>query len=1410
MAVNKSLLSSAFTLLALVSNVAFSQSGLDLAEYELVFSDEFDSTHAGSTVDPEKWSTRFYWGPYVSINSEEQLYVDTLGINNNFPYSPLSIENGILTIEAIPIAADQRAPNQPNEDDAIWEMSPDLTFQQGYEPDNVNYLSGLITSNETYNATHGYFEARLKFPSGRGLWPAFWLLNTKYVENSPEIDIVEFLGHKKNTVHHTLHYLDVANGWRTISSPTFETSGPDYTADFHTYGLAWDPTKISFYVDGNVVREVSSDDFLISSQSMYLILNLAVGGNWPGSPDATTQFPAKFEIDYVRAYERKSVPVITKEILDEEYQLMFSDDFNGNSINTDLWNSAYLWGPYLQINNEEQVYIDKLGLHENHPVNPFEVSSGTLKIKAEPIASSDLPELPETADPAWNNYETYRRETTYLQNIGWTPTYSSGVLTTYDAFKFVNGYVEARIKMPVGRGLWPAFWLLNGYYVGPSPEMDIVEVRGGEPFKTHHSYHFQNSMGILQSSAEVYNLPSSGVDQFYTYGFQWDRERMVWYVDGVPVRELSGPEVSTQLSYLILNLAVGGNFVTDVDQDAVPAAMEIDWVKVWQINSTPPLMPDSSPVELPLPTVETPIVYEYYEGNWDRLPDFDSLEPKKIGLLSEISISPRDRDDYFAFRYTVNFNVTTPESYTFRVTSSDGSRLFIDGQLLINNDGQHNARSQEGSMFLTAGNHEIAVEYFEKVGEQVLSVEVGVSGEEMVALGNAPPLPDTQSPSWSEGLLTAVNISSEKAELNWPFAEDNEGIQGYVIYVNGNLIDTIADFSYTLSNLTPNTTYSVSVYALDSSNNISSQPLEVEFSTQIAQTTQSPAVYFSTSGTASIPEIDDPADDANIYMYTDSSTSSAWIAEQNSVVRSANIDALSLISDNHFYMSFTSATVLPGIGQVQDRDIVEFSNGVWSIAESGSDIGLTSSAHDIDALSIFNDEIYLSILGNTRLNGLGTVDDADILKFNGVNLELFWDASDYSIPANADVDGISVVGEDNVYLSFNSNKTVLPVLGVVNDEDIVEFREGNWSLYFDGSVAALSSNRHDIDAFSLGAVASLSSAIETTAWINPQIEISALSSNTAQLDWSGFRIGDDFQNFRVIYSNGINETEILTNSNSTQITNLTTETEYFVSVQIVETGGNVSGNGPSAGFLTPPTEPELVSSSIMFSTVGNSVLPGLDGPFDDADIYTWSNFSYSNTKDASAYGIPNNADVDGLHIIGEKNFLVSFLSSNTSIPTIGSVQDEDIIQINNGVFSVFFNATAEGLTAGGHDIDAFSYREGNIYFSISGQASITGVGVTDDADIVAWNGVSFSKLWIASDYGIPPAADMDALEVLGENHFLISFSNASLTIDGLQSVQDEDILEFNQGEWSLHFDGSANGLNTSGHDIDAFGVVLPR
>jgi hypothetical protein len=115
--------------------------------------------------------------------------------------------------------------------------------------------------------------------------------------------------------------------------------------------------------------------------------------------------------------------------------------------------------------------------------------------------------------------------------------------------------------------------------------------------------------------------------------------------------------------------------------------------------------------------------YKYYEGTWTSLPDLDSLTPTTSGIAHNFDIGLRQRDDYFAMRFTGYFDVNVSGIYTFYLYSDDGSRLYIDGVSVVNNDGQHTAQEKSGSKYLLAGRHSIKVDYLESSGENVLLVK---------------------------------------------------------------------------------------------------------------------------------------------------------------------------------------------------------------------------------------------------------------------------------------------------------------------------------------------------------------------------------------------------------------------------------------------------------------------------------------------------------------------------------------------------------------------------------------------------------------------------------------------------------------------------------------------------------------
>ena len=122
--------------------------------------------------------------------------------------------------------------------------------------------------------------------------------------------------------------------------------------------------------------------------------------------------------------------------------------------------------------------------------------------------------------------------------------------------------------------------------------------------------------------------------------------------------------------------------------------------------------------------VHTGVIYEYFEGNWDLLPDFDALAAKNIGIANNFGITPRDQNDYFGFRHRGYINIETAGDYTFYTTSDDGSQLFINGTMVVDNDGLHGAAEQSGVVTLEEGYHAIEVTVFEKGGAESLVVHL--------------------------------------------------------------------------------------------------------------------------------------------------------------------------------------------------------------------------------------------------------------------------------------------------------------------------------------------------------------------------------------------------------------------------------------------------------------------------------------------------------------------------------------------------------------------------------------------------------------------------------------------------------------------------------------------------------------
>ncbi|WP_192809895.1 glycoside hydrolase family 16 protein [Actinomadura rudentiformis] len=172
------------------------------------------------------------------------------------------------------------------------------------------YTSARITTEGRFEPTYGRITARIKTPNGRGLWPAFWMLGTNFRQlpwpDCGEIDIMERRGHLRDRVDATLQ----GPGYAGVGLTRHYSLGPggDFGAAFHTFTLDWRPNKITLYVDNHVVQTARPSTLpgrWVFNHPFFIVLNLAIGGRYAGTPDAGTSFPAQMAVDYVRAYQTK-------------------------------------------------------------------------------------------------------------------------------------------------------------------------------------------------------------------------------------------------------------------------------------------------------------------------------------------------------------------------------------------------------------------------------------------------------------------------------------------------------------------------------------------------------------------------------------------------------------------------------------------------------------------------------------------------------------------------------------------------------------------------------------------------------------------------------------------------------------------------------------------------------------------------------------------------------------------------------------------------------------------------------------------------------------------------------------------------------------------------------------------------
>ncbi len=250
------------------------------AEWTLAWSDEFEGV-AGAAVDTTKWVAETGgqgWG-----NREKEYY--TAGTGN------ASLDgSGRLVISARAEPADSRY--------SCWYGA-------------CRYTSARLITKSKFEPTYGRFEARIRLPRGQGMWPAFWMLGANIDgvgwPRCGEIDIMENIGREPNMVHGTMHGPGYSSGGGIGAS--YQLAAESFADGYHVFAVEWAPGEIRWLVDEKEYRRstagsIPSGATWVFDHPFFILLNVAVGGEWPGDPDGSTVFPQQMLVDYVRVYRR--------------------------------------------------------------------------------------------------------------------------------------------------------------------------------------------------------------------------------------------------------------------------------------------------------------------------------------------------------------------------------------------------------------------------------------------------------------------------------------------------------------------------------------------------------------------------------------------------------------------------------------------------------------------------------------------------------------------------------------------------------------------------------------------------------------------------------------------------------------------------------------------------------------------------------------------------------------------------------------------------------------------------------------------------------------------------------------------------------------------------------------------------
>lgn len=259
------------TLMSLTACESDKEQKTDARNWQLTWSDEFEGA-AGQSPDASKWTYDIGTGSNGWGNQELQYYTDR---TQNVAMDG----NGNLVITAL---------------------------RESYN--GSQYTSARIKTKGLFSQAYGRYEARLKTPYGQGLWPAFWLLGSNIDEvswpNCGEIDVMELRGQLPSIINGTIHGPGYSGG--NAISGSYALENDRFDTGFHIFAVEWDAQKIDFFVDGFLYKRIGKNQVpgdWVYDHPFFMILNIAVGGNYVGFPNNGTPFPQTMTIDYVRVYQ---------------------------------------------------------------------------------------------------------------------------------------------------------------------------------------------------------------------------------------------------------------------------------------------------------------------------------------------------------------------------------------------------------------------------------------------------------------------------------------------------------------------------------------------------------------------------------------------------------------------------------------------------------------------------------------------------------------------------------------------------------------------------------------------------------------------------------------------------------------------------------------------------------------------------------------------------------------------------------------------------------------------------------------------------------------------------------------------------------------------------------------------------